>query len=213
MNQKPILLFGGHPDDIEIGMGGTAKKLSVSEREVITCIATVPNQIALRKKEAARAAKILGITTLIFLPVPLKKFGFNRETVDALDKILSRYAPSSVFTHSLGDSHQDHLALTNSLLSASRRNNFSVYMYEQIIPGGITAIPFHHQLFVDISPHIEDKIRAIEAHKSQVKKYGGGWLDGIRGRAMHRGHQIQAKYAEAFEVVKMRENNFLLEYL
>ncbi len=201
--QKPIILFGAHPDDIEIGMGGTAKKLSASGREVVACVATLPNQSTLRKKEAAHSAKILGIKTLVFLTVPFKKFGFNRETVGALDALLVRFAPSSLFTHSLGDSHQDHLALTNSLLSAARRNTFSVYMYEQIIPGGITPTRFHPHLFVDISPYIEDKIRAIETHKSQVKKYGGDWLEGIRGKAHYRGNQIRTKFAETFEVVKI----------
>ena len=214
MTKKPILLFGGHPDDIEIGMGGTAKKLSAGGREVVACIAaTVPKQAALRKKEAARAAQILGIKTLIFLPVPFKKFGFNRETVGALDTLITRVAPSAVFTHSLGDSHQDHLALTNAVLSAARRNDFSVFLYEQIIPGGITPTPFRPHFFVDISSHIEDKIRAIEAHKSQVKKYGAGWLEGIRGKAHYRGNQIQTRFAEAFEAVKIRENDGLLKHL
>ncbi len=215
MQKRPILIFGGHPDDIEIGMGGTARKIASAGREVIACIATIPEQyqIALRKKEAARAAKILGVTTLVFLPVPLKKLGFNRETIGALDKLLARYNPSAVFTHSLGDSHQDHLALTNSILSAARRNSFSVFMYEQIIPGGITPVPFHPHLFVDISANIDDKIKAIEAHRSQVKKYGENWTESIRGRAVMRGAQIGTKYAEAFEVVKIRENDGLLKHL
>ena len=214
MDLKPILLFGAHPDDVEICMGGTAKKLSASGREVLICIAaTVPKQAALRKKEAARAAQILGIKTLIFLPVPFKKFGFNRETVSALDALLTRFAPSSLFTHSLSDSHQDHLALTNAVLSATRRNTSSVFLYEQIIPGGITPVPFRPHLFVDISSHIEDKISAIEVHKSQVKKYGAGWTEGIKGHALSRGHQIGTMYAEAFEVVKIRENEDFLKHL
>ena len=213
MQKCPILIFGGHPDDIEIGMGGTTRKLASAEREVITCIATVPNQQTLRKKEAARAGAILGASKVLFLPVPLKRFGFNRQTIGAMDKLISKINPSAVFTHSLGDSHQDHLALTNSMLSAARRNDFSVFMYEQIIPGGITPVPFRPHLFVDISAHIGDKIKAIEAHKSQVKKYGENWTESIRGRAVMRGAQIGTKYAEAFEAVKIRENDGLLNFL
>ncbi|MBI1998853.1 MAG: PIG-L family deacetylase [Parcubacteria group bacterium] len=213
MQKRPILIFGGHPDDVEIGMGGTARKLATNGRDVFICVATVPNQAALRKKEAAQAVKILGAEQVIFLPVPLKRFGINRETIGAIDKIITRHNPSAVFTHSLGDSHQDHLALTNSILSAARRNSFSVFMYEQIIPGGITPVPFHPHLFVDISASIDDKIKAIEAHKSQVKKYGENWTESVRGRAVMRGHQIGVKYAEAFEVVKIRENDGLLKRL
>ncbi|MBI3074950.1 MAG: PIG-L family deacetylase [Parcubacteria group bacterium] len=215
MQKQPILIFGGHPDDIEIGAGGTARKLAAMRREVIVCVSTIPEQyqIALRKKEAANAGKVLGAAKVLFLPVPLKKLGFNRETIGALDKLLAHYSPSAVFTHSLGDSHQDHLALTNSLLSAARRNDFSVFMYEQIIPGGVTTVPFRPHLFVDISAHIDDKIKAIETHKSQVKKYGENWIESIRGRAVMRGAQIGTKYAEAFEVVKIRESTNLLKYI
>ena len=213
MHKRPILLFGGHPDDVEIGMGGAARKIAAGGREVIACVATVPNQAVLRKKEATRAGKILGAAKVLFLPVPFKRFGFNRETIGAIDALISKINPSAIFTHSLGDSHQDHLALTQSLLSAARRNSFSVYMYEQIIPGGITPTPFHPHLFVDISAHIDGKIEAIHAHKSQVKKYGPDWTESIRGRALSRGHQIQVKYAEAFEVVKIRENDGLLLHL
>ena len=213
MKNNPILIFGGHPDDVEIGAGGTARKLATEGREVIFCVATVPNQQTLRKKEAARAGAILDAAKVLFLSVPFKRFGFNRETIGAIDTLISRIKPSAVFTHSLGDSHQDHLALTQSILSAARRNDFSVFMYEQIIPGGITPVPFRPHLFVDISAHIDDKIKAIEAHKSQVKKYDENWVESIRGRAVMRGAQIGTKYAEAFEVVKIRENDGLLEYL
>ena len=213
MNTKPIILFGGHPDDLEIGMGGTARALAARGRAVVACVAVVPNLISVRKKEAALAAKILGVKTLVFLPVPFKRFGWNRETISAVDALITRFSPSAIFTHSLGDSHQDHLSLTHSILSATRRNDASVFMYEQIIPGGITPTPFHPHFFVDISAHIDEKLSAIHAHKSQVKKYGADWPESIRGRAVMRGHQIGAKYAEAFEVVKIRENNDLLLHL
>lgn len=213
MKKQPVFVFGGHPDDVEIGMGGVARKLATQGREVFICVATVPNQTTFRRKEAAKATQILGVKKLIFLPISFKKFGFNRETIGAIDALVSKIEPSAIFTHSLGDSHQDHLALTNSILSATRRNDASVFMYEQIIPGGVTPVPFHPHFFVDISAHIDDKIRSIHAHKSQVKKYGANWTESIRGRAVMRGAQIGVKYAEAFEVVKIRENAKLLEHL
>lgn len=213
MNKQPILAFGAHPDDIEIGMGGTIKKLSSVGRKVVVCIATVPNEIAIRKKEVAHSTKVLGVSKVIFLDIPFKKFGFNRETIGKIDKLLKNTKPSSVFTHSVADSHQDHLNLTNCVLSAGRRNDFSIFMYEQIIPSGITHIPFRPQHLVDISDHIDDKIKSVQAHKSQLKKYGNDWTESIRGRATNRGHQIQTKFAEAFEVIKIKESRDLLLHL
>lgn len=213
MNSQPILAFGAHPDDIEIGMGGTIRKLSSKGRAVVVCIATVPNKIAIRKKEVAHATKILGVNKVIFLNVPIGKFGFNRGTIGAIDKLISIVKPGSVFTHSTCDSHQDHINLTHCVISAARRNDFSMYMYEQALPSGVTHVAFRPQLFVDISQHIDDKINAIKFHKSQLGKYGEQWLMGIRGRAMHRGHQIETKFAEAFEVIKIKESRDLLLHL
>jgi len=208
--QKPIIVFGAHPDDVEIGMAGTIKKLTAGGRDVVACVATIPNQKLIRKKESERAAEILG-TNQILLDMPIMQFGFNRKTIGIIDKILTKYNPRSVFTHWVGDSHQDHINLTSCVLAAARHNHFNVYMYEQTIPGGITHVSFRPQLFIDISPHIEDKIKAIKAHKSQCEKYGDGWIEGLRGRAAHRGYQIKTLFAEAFEVVKIKEDgSFIL---
>jgi hypothetical protein len=46
-------------------------------------------------------------------------------------------------------------------------------------------------------------------HHSQIEQNGGDWwLDGVRGRAMYRGYQMNVRYAEAFEVVKEIEVHF-----
>jgi len=209
--QKSILAFGAHPDDIEIGMGGTLKRLVENGQKVVACIATTPNQKKLREKEAKKALSSLGVRDIVFLDMPLTEFGFNRKTIGKLDVVLNKYKPHSIFTHWTGDSHQDHVHLTASILAATRHNNFNVYMYEQTIPGGITDASFRPQLFIDISPRLEDKIRAIKYHASQCAKYGEGWTEGLRGRAMHRGYQIKTKFAEAFEIVKVREDTGLFE--
>jgi N-acetylglucosamine malate deacetylase 1 len=207
--KQPIIAFGAHPDDIEIGMGGTIKRLADQGHRVITCIATLPNTCSKRKKEAQNAALLLGADKVLFLDLPGASFGFNRKTVGVIDKLLEQHSPSSVFTHWNGDSHQDHLHVTNCVLAGARHNHFNVYMYEQTIPGGITHLHFKPQLYIDVSDHIEHKINSILAHKSQVKKYGDGWIEGVRGRAMHRGYQIKVPFAEAFEVIKIKEDTGL----
>ena len=206
MEQRNVIVFGAHPDDIEIGMGGTIKKLTDHNKLVIACIATVPDMHKRRKQEVERAANILGVTTIKHLNMRSDHFGFNRETVSAIDRVIQQYNPDAVFTHWTGDSHQDHINLTNSVLAAARHNHFNVFMYEQAIPGGITHASFRPQLYIDISPYIEAKVESILAHKSQSEKYGAGWMNGVRGRAMHRGFQIKVSYAEAFEVVKIKEH-------
>jgi LmbE family N-acetylglucosaminyl deacetylase len=114
-----------------------------------------------------------------------------------------------VFTHWSEDSHQDHVNVTRCVISATRKNDFNVYMYEQAIPGGITPGAFRAQYLVDISDVIHEKMESVRAHGSQMQRNGEWWLEGIRGRAMYRGYQIQAQYAEAFEIVKIKDDTNL----
>jgi LmbE family N-acetylglucosaminyl deacetylase len=81
-------------------------------------------------------------------------------------------------------------------------------MYEQTIPGGIVPGGFKAQSFVDISDFIDQKIASIQAHQSQHELNGELWLQGVKGRAMYRGYQMNVAYAEAFEVIKEIEVHF-----
>ena len=69
MNTKEsIVIFGAHPDDIEIGMGGTVAKLSQNDDyDVHLVIATLPNFVKSdtkegRQSEAIMSAKAMGWT-------------------------------------------------------------------------------------------------------------------------------------------------------
>ena len=196
-----VLAFGAHPDDVEVGMGGTIARYTKSKYDMLMVIATMPNKKEVRWKESENAAKILG-TELIILDIDPDKMVFSRELVRGFDKVTREYSPDIVYTHWNHDSHQDHVAVANAVIAATRKNNCSLYMYEQTIPGGIVPYGFRTQSFVDISEVIDIKINSIVAHKSQVKINNEWWLYGVKGRAMYRGYQINVKYAEAFEVVK-----------
>lgn len=197
-----ILAFGAHPDDIEVGMGGTIARYSKNKKyDVLMVIATVPNKREDRRKEAKNAAEILG-AELMILDIDPDKMIFSRELVRRFDEVIREYSPEIVYTHWNHDSHQDHVAVANAVIASTRKNNCSLYIYEQMIPGGIVPYGFRTQSFVDISEVIDTKIESIMAHKSQVGMNGEWWLYGVKGRAMYRGYQINVKYAETFEVVK-----------
>ena len=195
------LAFGAHPDDIEVGMGGTIAKYSKKKYDMFMVIAAIPNKKEVRWKEAKNAAKILG-AELVILDIDPDKIIFSRELVRRFDEAIREYSPDIVYTHWNHDSHQDHVAVANAVIASTRKNNCSLYMYEQTIPGGIVPYGFRTQSFVDISEVIDTKVDSIMAHKSQVGINGEWWLYGVKGRAMYRGYQINVKYAEAFEVVK-----------
>lgn len=208
MSRKPsVVAFGAHPDDIEIGMGGTIAKLSAQGYDVNLVVATLPNFVMIDKKEERRnestiSAKVMGCKTPEFLDLTPDEITFGRRFVTKIDEIITRRKPEAVFTQWIGDSHQDHQALTKAVIAASRDLN-NLFMYETTIPGGITEIAFRPQLYVDISATLDIKTNALDCFDSQKMRCGHLWVDAIVGRCAYRGYQNNTKYAEAFEVIKV----------
>lgn len=202
-----VVVFGAHPDDMEIGMGGTIAKHVHLGDAVLMTVVTVTSQRDRRRQEAERGAEMLG-AQFLSLDIPAEELEYNRTLIRRVDAILEDCAPDLIYTHWNQDSHQDHNTISRAVISAARKNRSSLLMYEQTIPGGIVPGGFKAQSFVDISDFIEVKVRSIMAHQSQHEAHGDGWLQGVRGRAMYRGYQINVAYAEAFEVVKEIEAHF-----
>jgi len=196
-----VIAFGAHPDDIEIGMGGTIAKHANAGDRVVMVITVVPNNRQQRRREAARAAEVLG-AELMLLDIPPLELGHTRSVIKRFDHVLAEVSPDVIYTHWNSDSHQDHVAVSLATITATRENNCALLMYEQTIPGGVVPWGFRAQSYVDITPYMHIKMQSIGMHKSQVRANGELWVQGVKGRAMYRGYQVNAEYAEAFEVVK-----------
>src|ERR671915_1813179 len=206
--KQSIVAFGAHPDDIEIGMGGTVAKLARNGYNVHLVIATLPNftkidQKDQRRQEAMMSAKIMGVNSPDFLDLSPDEITFGRKFVGLLDGIISKYQPEAVFTQWVGDSHQDHHILTKAVIAASRDVS-NLFMYETTIPGGLTENAFRPQLYIDITETLEVKSNALDCfHSQKNNRCGNLWIDAVVGRCSYRGYQMNVKYAEAFEVVKV----------
>lgn len=207
--QERIIVFGAHPDDAEIGAGGTIAAYAGRGHFVLMVNVRVPGgngdkseeERRRRHTESTRAAEALG--------AEVHSFGLSREAihpgahlVSAIDDLLADVKPTAVYTHWIGDSHPEHVGLTRAIFASTRRNRCSVYMYEATLPGGITGHAFRAQKFVDISDTIDAKIDSLASYETQLDRYGQEWLEAVRGRAAHRGFQMGTRYAEAFQVVK-----------
>src|ERR671931_2612302 len=204
--KQSVLVFGAHPDDIEIGMGGTVTKLNGMGYDVNLVVATLPNFVKTdtkeqRRMEAIMSAKVMGSNQPEFLDLSADEIIFGRKFVTLIDGIIHKHKPEAVFTQWIGDSHQDHQALTRAVISASRDLN-NLFMYETTIPGGVTENAFRPQLFVDITHLLDIKANALECFDSQKIRGGHLWVNAVLGRCSYRGYQMNAKSAEAFEVVK-----------
>jgi N-acetylglucosamine malate deacetylase 1 len=205
--KQSIIVFGAHPDDIEIGMGGTVAKLTGMGYDVKLIVATLPNFVKTdtkeeRKNESTMSAKVMGCKTPDFLDLSPEEITFNRKFVTQINEIIQRHAPDAIFTQWIGDTHQDHQVLTRAVIAAARDSN-NLFMYETTIPGGISENAFRPQLYVDITETLDIKRNALDCFDSQKIRCGPLWIDSIVGRCSYRGYQMNTKYAEAFEVIKV----------
>jgi N-acetylglucosamine malate deacetylase 1 len=88
--KQSILALGAHPDDIEIGMGGTVAKLVGMGYEVYPVICTLPDYTKIdkkehRKSEAMMSSKVLRTRPPAFLDLPPDELQFSRRFVALLD--------------------------------------------------------------------------------------------------------------------------------
>jgi LmbE family N-acetylglucosaminyl deacetylase len=207
--QERIIIFGAHPDDGEIGAGGTIAAYARRGHRVVLVNFRVPggngdlseDERRRRHAEAERASHTLG-AELISYGLKRDAIQPTAELVGTIDDLLAEVKPTAVYTHWLGDSHPEHIGLSRAVLAGTRRNRCSVYMYEATLPGGITGHAFRAQKFVDITETIDAKIDSLASYETQLDRYGREWLEAVRGRAALRGFQMGTRYAEAFQVVK-----------
>ena len=111
-----ILVFGPHPDDQELGMGGTIAKLADQGHHVVLVDMTdgepTPHgDVKTRAVEASRAAEILGVTRV---QVGLKN-RYVEHTIEArhaVAGIIRQHQADILFVPYFEDAHPDHRAVT-----------------------------------------------------------------------------------------------------
>ncbi len=196
-----VIVFSPHPDDAEILMGGTIAQYTQKGHDVLMVLVTVPSRKEERIQESKKSAAILGARLLILDANPYE-MTFNRNLVETFDSVMQDFLPDIIYTSWINDSHQDHVTVAKTTIATARKNDCSLYMYEQALPSGVTPYAFRTQAFVDISNTFEIKMRSLSAYQSQAQKYGEQWLQGIAARATYLGVRINRRYAEAFEVIR-----------
>jgi LmbE family N-acetylglucosaminyl deacetylase len=201
-----ILAIGAHPDDIELGAGGTIARHVKNGDEVIFLILTYGEKTGsrdIRKKEALMSAKKLNVKFVEFAGFPDTEIPNSIETINAIEQVIEKYKPQRVYTHCVKDIHQDHRAAAYASISAARKIP-QVFSFES----PLVHPNFTPQYFIDITDTIDLKIKALKCFKSQkVKEYLKA--EAIEGLAKFRGFQAGIRYAEAFEVIRVvKMNNY-----
>ncbi len=209
---KTALLIGAHPDDVEIGCGGTALMLKRQGYRLAAALFTSGEQggdPSLREGEAREGARRLGIDELVFLRFP---DGFTHPTPEmriALIKLLRQHRPDWLFTHSPQDHFPDHRVLGQLTMDAVGGAAGPWYPEAGLAPhrvGEVFGYEVWHplnraQVFVDITTVLPGKLRALSAHASQITQVD--YLGAVEGLARYRGTtSFLGKYAEAFESLR-----------
>ena len=201
---RTVLGIGAHPDDLEIGLGGTLAKLRNHGARVVMAVVSVPKDFDVRLEEARRGAEILGCELRILFadgPIRIEDIKTSR-LVGALDGIVNELGPAAVFTHSSADFHNDHLLVHQACLPVQRRAPFDFFSYH---PTNCYPVPvdFHPKAYIDISDTIDAKMHSITAHASQFQGRG---LDTelYREFAHIQGRMVGVSYAEGVDVMRMR---------
>jgi LmbE family N-acetylglucosaminyl deacetylase len=195
-----VLAIGAHPDDIELGAGGTIVNHVKAGDEVHFLILTYGEkggEMSQRKIEAEESAKILNAKSVTFGGIPDTKISDGVETIQKIEDIVENILPDRVYTQCVQDRHQDHRNTAYASFSACRRAA-EVFSYES--PDSYPK--FVPQYYVQITDSIEQKIEALKKFDSQQNKKFFE-VEAIRGLALFRGYQVGIPYAEAFEVVRL----------
>ncbi|WP_254863537.1 PIG-L deacetylase family protein [Halovivax gelatinilyticus] len=197
-----VVAIGAHPDDVEIGVGGTVHRHVALGHPVTYLIATdgtagCERDDAARRDEAQTAASVLGVDDVRFLDFEDTDLGDGGAVVSAIESHVTDCDPDRVYVHAAADTHQDHRNCARAAVSATRRDG-DVFAYETYS----TRPTFSPNHYVSLSAaDVEAKLEAIRIHESQT---GKTYMDEetIRGLARFRGNRVEATFAEAFEVVR-----------
>lgn len=220
-DKMSILAIGTHPDDIEIGCGGTLRKYIDAGEKVDLIIITdgragsdqiKPDDLTkIREDEAREAAKVLGAWSIHFLGLKDGLTSFTREKRVELVSLIRKLKPHTVFIHAQADQSPDHKVARDLSLAALAVVNGpwyeeslekpcevkNIYGYEVWNPlntFGITS---------DITNTLQAKINALNCHKSQLKDIN--YSEAFMGLARYRGVMTGAgQYVEVFETINSK---------
>ena len=220
-----VVAFGAHPDDVELGCGGTLAKLVRSGRSVGVVHLTrgeagsrgTPER---RRREAEAAAALLGAAELRILDFGDGSLRTGPEEEEALIAVFRELRPELVFAPTPADRHPDHARAHRLVLAAAyyaglrRRGAGAPHR-----PAALFSYPQHDPIepafIVDVPATWETKMRALDAYESQLHRPGmepatqvalepatrvasREFRLAVEGRARHYGQLIGAELGEGF---------------
>src|SRR5436190_18203323 len=124
MDPVDLLVFGPHPDDIEIGIGGIVARHAAEGRRVGLCDLTAGEMgsngtVEERLAEAEAARAVLGAAWRENLRWPDRRIGKEPAHLDHAVAFIRRHRPRTVALPYWSDRHPDHVAASEVLTEAA----------------------------------------------------------------------------------------------
>ena len=213
-----VLAIGAHPDDVELGVGGTVHKLTQRGYSVAILDLTqgemgTRGSVAERAEEGKAAARILGVAVRECAGLPDGGLANTTEQQRRIIPFIRKHRPAMLLIPKAPDRHPDHAAAHGLARDANyfsglerietgeeRHRTPRAYFYNPYFESEMPS------LIVDISDHFEAKLEALGAHASQFHNpdYPGKetfissrrFWESITTRAAYWGQQIGAAYGE-----------------
>lgn len=220
-----VLAVGAHPDDVELGCGGTVALLASAGRRVGLLHLTrgeagTRGSAEERRSEARAAADALGAVAVLFLDCGDGRFRRGEDEEDALIGVLRRHRPELVLGPAPSDRHPDHGRAHRLVADACFYAGLAARRVPEAPdlpphrPAALFAYmqhdPFDPSLVVDVTSAWEAKQRALDCYRSQIhqedeeregpatKVASRDFRLAVEGRARHFGLMIGATYGEPF---------------
>lgn len=173
-----LLVFGPHPDDLEIGLGGTIARQVSQGHRVGLCDLTggemgsngsVPERLA----ESERAREVLGAAWRHNLGWADRRIGKDPAHLDEAVAFIRAHRPQVVAAPYWSDRHPDHVAASHLLTEAC----FNAGLRRYTAPGDAWKVQWVCYYFindtatpsfvVDVSAFYDRKLAALDCHASQ----------------------------------------------
>jgi len=198
MQETKALIVSPHPDDLEIGMGGTACLLLEKGVDVVSVIVTDGRRSAnplgisqeelvrTREREVKTSSEILGVDVSLLGFSDMESDSNKREFSSRMAEIITNLRPGEVYLpHPEIDKHRTHRTVSRLTLDClitalgERPYDCECWFYEVWMP-----CPSYDRI-EDITSFADRKRRAIEAHWSQTSYKD--YTDGVMGLNRYRG--------------------------
>lgn len=219
-----LLAFGAHPDDVELGCGGTIAK-EVAAGKVVGIIDLTRGELGsrgsveIRNSESAKASAILGVAVRENLDMRDGFFVNDEQHQLKVIQMIRKYRPEIVICNAINDRHSDHGKGSKLVSDACFLSGLikieTIYNNEVQLPWRPKVVYHYIQwnniepdFVVDISGFNKQRIDAIMAYSSQFYDPNSkepetpiatkNFLESLNYRVQDFGRLIGKDYAEGF---------------